>query len=174
MDSINSTKLNVMKALTELLQTVVPVPGVHDFDLSNAVFRGRAVFSDTSDPVPLVSLLENLRPSDSRYAGYGKTGIRTEFEIIVQGWVKDDKVNPTDNAYELLFVVENKLAEVINNGSTSAFPSVSSNPNYMLGGMIESMSIGDGICRPPDPQVSSKAFFFLPITVVITREIGVS
>lgn len=170
----SSKKLQVMIALTDLLKTVTPVAGVHDFDLSNAVFRGRTVFSDNSDPIPLVSILENLRPAENKHAGYNKTAIKTELDLIIQGWVKDDKQNPTDEAYELLLAVESKLAEVIKSNSTSGFPSANTGSNYLLGGLIENMMIGDGICRPPDPQVSSKAFFFLPVTVVITRELGVS
>lgn len=174
MSSVNSKKLKVMIALTDLLKTIAPVQNVHNYNLSQAVFRGRTVFSDNSDPLPLISVLENLRPAESKYAGYNKTAIKTEFDLIIQGWVKDDKTNPTDEAYELLHVVESKLLEIIKSNSANAFPRNDESSNYLLGGLIEGLSIGDGICRPPDPQVSSKAFFFLPISIVMTREFGVS
>jgi hypothetical protein len=172
MTEVNSKKLEVLIALTELLQEITPITGVHDFDLSSSVFRGRTVFSDTSDPLPLVSILENFKPSDVTHAGYNKQGAKIEWRLIIQGWVQDDVDNPTDPAYKLLAVVENKLSEIIKTNNAQGFPSNSE--KYMLDGLIHDIIIGDGICRPPEPQVSAKAFFFLPITIVLTREIGVS
>lgn len=172
MTEINSTKLKVLIALTELLQEIVPIAGVHDFDLSSSVFRGRTVFSDSSDPLPLVSILENFKPSDTSHTGYNKQASKVQWQLIIQGWVADDVDNPTDPAYKLLYVVENKLSEIISTNNSQGFPSNSE--KYMLDGLIHDIIIGDGICRPPEPQVSAKAFFFLPVTIVLTREIGVS
>ena len=43
---------------------------------------------------------------------------------------------------------------------------------YMLGNTISGFAIGPGVVRPPQDQVSSKAFFYLPVIVRLPVDVS--
>lgn len=163
-----SRKLDILVKLTEHLQTIEP-DNEHSFDLSSAVFRGRAKFGQ-DDPVPIISILENPRPNPPSAGGKNAEAHIEQWSLLLQGWTKDNDDNPTDEAYLLLAVVERKLAEIISVNGTSGRPT---NPSaYLLGNLISDLELGSPVVRPPEENVSQYAFFYMPLTIKIARVIG--
>lgn len=159
-----SHRLNVLKALTAHLKGITPQNG-YDFDLSSAVFRGRHKFGE-NDPETMVSILEAPQQDKSMFGGDYNDMRVDQWRLLVQGWTTDDIENPTDPLYGLLDNVENRLFAIIaEKGDGSGKPADPA--AYMLGGLIANMKYGPGIVRPPTEQVSSKAFFWLPVTITL-------
>lgn len=164
----NPTQLIILQRLTTLLQGITPDNG-YDDDLSQAVFRGRSVFGD-NDPMPMVSILESAKPNDPMYVGdYNRVMLDNRWLILLQGWVADDKANPTDPAYLLKAQVQMRLGEV-----TSVGPHGKGlNPElFMLGGLINGLRYGIGTCRPPEHGISSKAYFYLPLEIELALPVA--
>ena len=158
----DSKQLAILKAITTHLAGMT-IAGGYGYDLSGRVFRGRAVYGDEM-PLPSVSILEAPRPDESPRP-YGPERARRveDWVLLVQGWVQDDKVNPTDPAYDLKAWVEQRMAEIVaidDRNGRPLYPSA-----YRLGGLIAEMSIGPGVVSPPRQNVSAKAFFYLPVVV---------
>jgi hypothetical protein len=163
---IESNRLDVLKALTSHLQGIASANG-YEIDLSDAIRRGRTLFGE-GDPIPLVSILESPRSDPGRFAGENFAERSEKWSLLIQGWVVDDPSNPTDPAYILMATVEHRLARIIAvNRSTGepAFPD-----EYMLGRKVAEFTVMPGVVRPPMEQVSSKAFFYLPVQVALVRE----
>lgn len=174
-------RLAVQQKLTEWLKGITPANG-YAFDLSNSVYRGRAIFSgdNTQNPLPMLSILESAKPDNAIWAGDTDEARSESWHLLLQGWVADDLNNPTDPAHYLMAAVEKRLSDIVrmtnpNNGmgSSPAVPEI-----FMLGDrpgggkMITSFKYGPGVVRPPAEQVSSKAFFYLPLRVGLASEVG--
>ena len=94
-------RLRILKTLCELIATEVSTQKGCVNDLTDAVFRGRDRFVD-DDPCPMVSILEAPKqdvgatpPGDSaHYLG--------PWDLFIQGFVRDDRDNPTDPAHVLV------------------------------------------------------------------------
>jgi hypothetical protein len=163
-----SKQFAIMKALTAQLQAITPMNG-YAYDLSQVVFRGRVIFG-ADDPIPMLSILEAPRPGITTEANDTSFVRLTSWELLVQGWAPDDKQNPLDPVYPLKASVERQLARCLKTRDADGrgqYPA-----EYMLGGLISSMRLGPGVCRPPDAQVSSKAFFWLPLTVQYKEDLS--
>ena len=156
-------RLDILKKLTAHLQTITVANG-YSHELATAVFRGRTVFDDQY-PVPMLSILESPRALET-IATSDFQARKDEWQLLVQGWVTDDQVNPTDPAYLLADDVEKCLTRLItttNDGSgRDQYPA-----EYLLGRSIAAITFGPSIVRPPIEQVSSKAFFYLPVTLTL-------
>lgn len=171
-------KLVALKALCTWLEGIVHVeadlpdtPGVDwdGFDLDGKVFRGRAVFGQ-EDKVPMLSVLEDPRPEPTEYAGMNNQARHDGWRLLVQGWVEDDKKNPTDPAYRLANVVEKRLAQLIavGEGGMPVDPD-----NYMLGiEGVTNIAFGPYVVRPPTEGISAKAFFYMPVKVGLASVVG--
>ena len=156
-------KLNVMKSMTAALEEISTVDDAYWHDLANKVYRGRTVYDDR-DPTEMVTILEvpippeqMQTPSDARFKRGG-------WELFVQGWVKDDKENPTDPAYYLMEDVTQRIllekAKVGGQGFS---------PEYPFGyKQITGIELGQGVVRPEDER-SNLAFFWLPLTLVLVE-----
>lgn len=160
-------RLTILKALTTMLETDITVANGYNYDLTGAVFRGRLVFNDDTDPLPSLSILEApvLEPSiDYTGDGHGQAGM---WRLLVQGWAKDDVQNPTDPAHLLMYDVKRCLRQMVDRNNTS---------RYLLGKradgrtpLIRKAEVGFGLVRPPTPNVSSRAFFYLPIELGVVE-----
>jgi hypothetical protein len=166
----DSYRLVVLKALTAHLETITVANG-YSYDLSAAVFRGRTVFG-ANDPETMVSILEAPRNDSGIFAGSDKSSRAENWNLLVQGWAPDDKANPTDPAYGLMDAVETHLFRLVKPGSDGnpLYPD-----EYLLGRtngrtLIADMKIFPGVVRPPMEQVSSKAFFYLPVELQLVRQ----
>lgn len=156
-------RLVVMKRLTALLEEITVANGYHN-DLYGKVYRGRLRFGD-ADPETVVSIVEAPRQPDVMYAG-NNDFYKTNFELLLQGFGKDDKFNPSDPLYYLLDDIERKIHEL------TALDVKTGNPlstNYLLGGVLADVKHQGGIIRPPTDGVSNRCFLYWPITFIISN-----
>ena len=159
-------KLQIMKAMTTSLESVSIASGFHN-DLADSVFRGRNVFGD-SDPLPMVSILEAPVPIDKVMAPAGSQKDTGDWELLIQGFSKDDPDNPTDPAHLLMADVKRVLVAEKSKGGgqfTTTGP-------FGLGKFIRKMYIGQGVVRPPEQYVSSKAYFWLGVRLNIVENLA--
>ena len=154
-------RLRVLKRMCEALEEIHPGNGyIHD--LRNAAFRGRDAFGD-NDPVPMVCLLESIEedeqvPSPTTAAqNYGP------WTIQVQGFVTDDRRNPTDPAHRLMAEVKKRLVEERRRERGMDI--------LGLGSRITDLAISRGIVRPAD-EISDKAYFWLRVRLTLVENLA--
>jgi hypothetical protein len=165
--SATTRQFKILTLLTAQIEAVTPENG-YAYDLTGRVFRGRVIFGK-DDPIPMVSILEAPRPGIQTPADENKVARLTSWELLIQGWVLDDKVNPLDPVYPLKGSVERQLGRVFAQNPQTGQGLY---PEYKLFGTLASMVVGPGVCRPPDAQLSSKAFFWLPVTVQYLEDLS--
>lgn len=163
-------RLQILIALQQLLQTISVSNGAA-FDMQGRVYRGRLLFgADVSDDPPALSVIEAPRAEYADFGGDDRDHRKDQWTLMIQGIVADDKTErTTDDAYYLCQDVErclHKLQQKKPSGSP-LFPEF-----HMLGGKITSVEIAPPVIRPPEAQVSSHTFFYLPIRVGVAVEIG--
>ena len=170
-------RLRVMHAITDALAEITPTNGyvsdLSPFDPGDGspmarVFRGRAWFGD-SDPLPMVSVLEGSSPAEiMAEEPYETQSEDYEVVMIVQGFVNDDKDNPTDPAYVLMADVRRRLAAE----RKRRLPAASGRNGIDPFGLwtadgknrVIDIRVGPGVVRPAD-DLSSKAYFWLSLKV---------
>ncbi|RWO06283.1 MAG: hypothetical protein EOS07_21830 [Mesorhizobium sp.] len=165
-------RLRVMKAISAHLKSIVPANG-YVADLSDytdsagrpaeRVFRGRTSYGD-NDPIPMLSVLEDLRPADTLNGTANSVAAVNQFRILIQGFVKDDKTHPLDPAYHLSAEVIKALVA----GKKERFNLLG------LGGTgpcVMGLSIGQPVHRPPDDDVSAVAYFLVPVTLTLAENL---
>ena len=169
-----SKKLAIMKALTVHLQGITPAwvdfplpdgwdPVVCPHDLSGSVYRGRLTFGDEIE-APFLALLEAPRQLDPNGAGSGDLLSKEDWTLLIQGFVDNDEMNPTDPAYDLLAWVQMRLAQITTeatNGKRGGkYPNV-----WRLGNLQIDIRYQIPIVRPGKDDVSGTAYFYMPISV---------
>lgn len=169
-------RLVILKRLCAHLEEITVANGF-DFDLDDSVFRGRMEFG-AETPVPMLSIVESTKPDSGEYVGNVDKERKVAWPLFVQGWVKNDQKNPSDPAYWLMAAVEHQLGKLIalNNKGDPLYPEI-----YLLGAgdgikarknLIVGLEYGPGVVSPPRDQVSSQAFFFLPIWITFVEKLG--
>lgn len=162
----DSKRLDILRALTKHLEGINGIDP-YEFNLAGRIFRGRDKFG-SQDPVPLVSVLEGKNTSYGQFADDSNAVRLDSWLLLVQGWVQDDPLNPTDPAYRLLADVELRLSDIIaTEAGRPKFPGI-----YLLGGLISSLTVAQPVVRPPEEAVSSKAFFYLPLLVGLKSDLS--
>jgi hypothetical protein len=169
----DTKRLLMLKALTTHLETEVSIANGYNNDLAGKVFRGRMYYSEKM-PLPSVSILDALNPDRfPRKAGeQDKAASASQHEgyvLLVQGWVEDDELNPTDPAHVLMGDVKKALAK-INKGGHPLRP-LDQHAAYLLGGLVTRIDIEPGTVRPPD-ELSAKAFFWLRVAVGFAEDLN--
>lgn len=162
-------RLKVLDKLTDLIKTITPANGYfNDMSVPDSVVRGR-VFIGDNEPCPMVSLIEppaaieGIRTQSDNPSRFG------EWDILVQGWVPDDRRNPTDRAYTLAFEVVKVLAA---EKKKPVRPGTGGQRDYLgFAGKIQDMRIGAPVIRPPD-ETSAKACFYLLLTLQIAEDMS--
>jgi hypothetical protein len=162
-------RLTILKALTKHLEGIDGLdPYEHDLRLK--VFRGINIFgTELGHEPPMLSILEGKATDYGNFADEYQTVRLDSWLLLVQGWVKDDPLNPTDPAYGLLADVEMRLSDIVAtkpSDGTPKYPGV-----YLLGGLISSLTLASPVVRPPEEGLSSKAFFYLPVLVGLKSDI---
>lgn len=172
-------RLRVMRALTELLETIVEEDSNsaatgYQNTLTGRVFRGRNIYGE-SDPLPMIAILETPIANDQVDSPPTSPHSTGDWDISIQGFCKDDKANPTDPAYILVADVVRCLAAEkrrLERGRTPGQPAPALlnvfTPNGKPG--ILSMQIGSPVCRPPD-EVSGKAYFWLSVRLKLAEDL---
>jgi hypothetical protein len=165
----DSKRLATLKALTAHLEAEITVANGYKHDLAGAVFRGRAKFDD-DDPLPMISILESPNPDRFPNRAGEHDNIRVDqrdnWTLLLQGWAKDDKLNPTDPAYDLMADVKKALALLVKERPEYG---TGVHPNYRLGGLILGLEYEPGTVRPPDEQ-STKAFFWMRVILHFSED----
>jgi hypothetical protein len=152
-------RLRVLRALTDRLSSISPATGYVN-DLDEAVFRGRIAFGE-NDPDTMLSILEPpLPPEPIVTPQKGKEQISI-WELLIQGFVPDDKEHPTDPAHILLADVR-KMLTVIRG----------EDPDILgQSKRVREITLGSPIVRPPD-EISSSAYFYLPVQLKISEDLS--
>lgn len=172
-------KLRVMKALTKHLEINVTSWTPSDADgndlpaityaLAGRVWRGRTVITAT-DAEDALSLLEAPRQIDGAPAAEGGIKRNENWVILLQGFPKDDKTNPSDPAYYMMAATEMALSRLVledPRGGGPVYPD-----EYRLGGIIGTITIGQGVVRPASQEVSRLAMFYIPLTINIQTDVS--
>jgi hypothetical protein len=163
-------RLRVLKALTARLKTITVANGYQhdlaDFDdaglTKQRVFRGRDQFG-AGDPQPMLSILEHPRALEGLLGTSGNPSSSGEWELLIQGFAEDDRLNPTDPAHLLAADVVKCL-------------SIEAQDIYNLLGLgdrqpcVTEIRIGQPVVRPADGEISDVAFFFLSVTLKLVED----
>jgi hypothetical protein len=134
-------------------------------DENNKVFRGRLVFG-TTDPVPMLSVLEVPIPIDQLPSPSDSASSSGQWELMIQGFADDDRENPTDPAHVLMADVKMRLAKE----KEKANWRVHTDGILGLGRHVTGLYIGSGVVRPPD-EISAKAYFWLNMVLDLAEEL---
>jgi hypothetical protein len=158
----DSKQLRILKKLCNHLELTSGYEGIK-------VFRGKTVVS-AQEIEDCLSILEAPRPVVGEAAGHLGHKRNESWTLLLQGWPKDDKKNPSDPAYNLRAAVEkwlSRITEVDERSGLAKYPDL-----YLLGGDIGSMIVGQGVVRPPSEDAASRlAMFYLPLILEITTDI---
>lgn len=166
---IDSKRLATLRWLTAYLAREITPTNGYQFDLSaddRSVVRG-VMFRDRTDPLPQVSILEDLDPERyPRRAGVSSAahGVdKDEWVLLVQGWVEDDKDFPTDAAYLLMADVQKAIAKLSKGMDPVTFAPAS--PDYRMGGLVADIKVETGVVRPAMENVTDKALFWCRVVL---------
>lgn len=158
----DTKQLRILKKLTAYLELTSGYEGIK-------VYRGKLIVS-AKELENCMSLLEAPRPIVGEGAGHLGHKRNETWTLLLQGWPKDDKENPSDPAYEMKGAAEqwlSRITEVDDRSGLAKYPDV-----YLLGGDIGSMIIGQGVVRPPSEEAASRlAMFYIPLILEITTDI---
>lgn len=159
----DSKQLRILKKLTAHLELTSGYEGIK-------CYRGKLVVS-AKEVEDCLSILEAPRPVVGQPAGHqGHKRLET-WTLLVQGWPKDDKENPSDPAYAMKAAVEQWLYRLIAVEEQTGLPVYKD--LYLLGGDIASLTIGQGVVRPPSEDAASRlAMFYLPLILEITTDVS--
>lgn len=159
---IDTFRLRVLKALTSALEEIT-VDNGYQHDLAGRVHRGRLILTE-EDEVPCLAINEPPQEPDLNVAPHGGSEVETKLTVLIQGFVDDDRDNPTDPAYHLLGDVQKRLAQ-----------ERTRTRGYDILGMshrVMALDMGQGVVRPPDEVVSDTAFFWLPVTLTFGEKLN--
>lgn len=159
-------RLRVLDGITNCLKSITIANG-YNYDLANSVFRGRLIFGD-GDPIPLVAINEAPQPSAPNVAKPAAGCWQGPWDLMIQGWVDDDKTNPTDPAHFLLADVRKALALERANQLQRG----KGNNLFGMNGTVTDFQIGAMVVRGAEPQVNELANFLLSVTVEIVENMN--
>lgn len=162
-------RLEIQYRLCDALREITPANG-YDNDMSgvdanNKVFRGRLIFGE-NDPVPMLSLLDVPIPVDQLPSPKDSPVSSGQWELMIQGFAVEDRVNPTDPAHLLMADVKKRLSQL----KTAANWRRPSDGILGLGRHITGLYIGSGVVRPPD-EISAKAYFWLNMVLDLAEDL---
>lgn len=170
----DSKRLTFWKRLTEHLASEINGTGLFKFDVSGdgGVVRG-TLFDDQNDPVPRLTLLDNIDPDRYPRRAGGDTEHplqKDQLIVLIAGHCEDDKEFPSDNAMEFLADTKMALAKLVYRGDPTT--GAQQHGNYMLGGLITGMTMEPGTVRPPQEQSSSYCFFWMRVVFQFVEDVN--
>lgn len=168
-----SKRLATLIALTDYLRTEITTVNGYKHDLGvSGVVRGRLRIDD-DDQLPMISIVESPNPDrfPNRAGDQDNVEVvqRDLWTLLVQGWAKDDKENPTDPAYELMADTKKALAKIMAENTeqgTAKYPSI-----YRLGGLVVGLQFEAGTVRPPELP-SDRAFFWMRVILKFVEDVN--
>lgn len=162
---LNPIRLETLKRMTDVLKEITILNG-YATDLNGQVYRGRGVYGNET-PLPALSILEAPIPLDQLPSAKDNQSLAGQWELIVQGWVTDDRANPTDPAHVLLADVKKRLAIERKKVDWDE----PEQGIFGLGRSVTALYIGAGVVRPPE-EISAKAYFWLTITLDMAEDMA--
>lgn len=174
MPNVAPRQLRVMRWLTTHLEAITGPRAEADdslpYDLEGKVFRGRKIISEEEiGSEELLSILEAPRALTIETAGNEQTKRNEKnWTLLLQGWTKDDKLHPSDPAYWLKAAVEARLAMIVEKDEVgeAKWPEF-----YRMGGLISDMTIGQGLVRPPEQNITKYTMFYLPLIIQLVTDV---
>lgn len=158
----DSTRLRILKALTAALETIHPDDG-YTHDMTGRVFRGRDLFGAT-DPLPMIAILEAAELEEQIPSPLTSEHQAGPYTLLIQGFVDDDRFNPTDPAHALLADVKRKLVEERQRDRGKDM--------FGMGRNVTEIRMSRGVVRPPEEFVSDKAYFWLRVTLTVVENLA--
>ncbi len=165
-----SKKKAAMRWLAEYLVGEVTIVNGYLHDLSTEdegkVYRGRTQFGEEVAP-PFLSILESPRPLDPNSGGETKLTRQSRWPLLIQGFATDNRLNPTDPAYDLAADVERALSKIMETDDQGMpkYPAI-----YHMGEWNIGIALQEAIVRAPDPDISDTAFFYLPVFLDVVTD----
>lgn len=164
---MESLRLRIQKALTALLETVPEAHGSADL-LTGKVFRGRALFGD-DDPLPMIAILEDVDEKLQVPTPIGGKTSKFPWTLLIQGFTENDRLNPSDNAQELMALIRQRLVQE----RTKSQPAGPGNRDpkdgpFGFGDNITDVRMSPGVVRPAD-EVNGKSYFWFKLTLEIVE-----
>lgn len=155
-----STRLNIVKAVTALLQEITPDNG-HHTNIGPNVFRGREGYQ-ADDPLPMISIIEDPDMINAETEQRNPTIHDVELKLIIQGFAYEDSENPSDAVYELLADIKRVVAqEYVMNGGRGELEK-----NLLgLGNVVRSFQVGQGCVLPYDSDIGGTQAAMLLVTI---------
>jgi hypothetical protein len=160
-------RLQVLRALSALLETTSGESEIQTFNFKNSVFRGRGRFGDEVGQSDYMSILEAPRPDVGREGGENEASRHSTWDLLLQAWSHDDPDNPLDPMYFVAAAIEQTLCKIVAVKPGSGRPVFPT--DYMLGNLVTSFSYGPGVVRPPMDGISSRVFLYMPLRVGIAE-----
>lgn len=156
-----SKKLTILTALSAYL---AQTPGYE----GTPTFRGKINIT-AREAENAFSLLEMPRPAEATSAGFKAIRL-VKWPVVIQGWPTDDVQNPSDPAYLMAAAVERHLYKLVDRETPQGLPPT--DPNFLLGGLLSDMAMGESVVRPPDAQGGNSrlAMFVLPVVLTFTAD----
>lgn len=163
-------RLVILNALRDLLAGINENEG-GTFNMAGKVYVNRLLFgADVTAQAPALSIVEAPRPDFALYGGEDNFMRADKWTLLIQGITPDDKTaNSEAWPYFLEQDVELRLRRMT---ELRASGSPAYREHYLLGDRIASVEVAPPVIRPPEAQVSSHAFFYVPIRLGIAVEIG--
>lgn len=161
----NPIRLEIQKRMSALLGSISTDNG-YKTDLNGQVYRGRMFFGDET-PLPSLSILEPPIPMDQLPPPSTSPSQSGPWELIIQGFIKDDRENPTDPAHVLMADVKRCLAAERQKANWDR----PEEGIFGLGRHVLNLYIGTGVVRPPD-DVSAVAYFWVSIMLDLSENIA--
>lgn len=154
-------QLRIMRMLAALLEATSGYEGVK-------CWIGKGILT-AKETVDTLSILEAPRPIVGQPAGEQGLKRKELWTLLVQGWPVDDPDEPSAPAYWMKAAVEQQLSLIAAELPTGV---ARTDKLYMLNGDIASLTIGQGVVRPPSEEAASRlAMFYLPLVLEITTDV---
>lgn len=154
-------QLRILRKLQALLEVTSGYEGVK-------CWLGKSVIT-AKDAGDTLSILEAPRPIVGQGVGEQSLKRNEQWTLLVQGWPVDNADEPSAPAYWMKAAVEQQLSLVM-----AELPNGRQRDDYLyrLGGDISSLTIGQGVVRPPSEEAASRlAMFYLPLILEITTDV---
>jgi hypothetical protein len=163
-------RLAVLLKLQALLESICVADG-DLWDMTGKVYVNRSLLgADVSTHPPCLAIIEAPRNDFATFAGEDSFNRADRWTLFIQGIVADDKTADTEQLpFYFCQDVEKRLQRIsaIKGSGSPQYPEW-----HLLGDMISSVEVAPPVIRPPEPGVSSHAFFYLPIRLGLAVEIG--